>query len=366
MKFSCYKSDLNEALQLVIKAVDPKPSVPILSCIYIKLADGFAEFHGNNLSTGIIAKIPVAIEIPGEVVVSGRRFVDFVRNMPDDTITFNEDGNTLQIISGGANVTLLTMPIDDFPKVKLPDSTATFEIDSATLNKLIRETVFAAEQKNLSRPLFTGVVFKIKKDSLAVAATNTHRISFDVAQNLNFDNEAEFVVPANALKNLQGKISDTKLPVKIHYCQKFVAFDVDNFLMTARLIEGEFPPFDRLIYPDKGVTQVTVDVREFRNALELVALMAKEDQYNKVKLVIANRQIGISANSDSVGEAVKFVDAIVTGFDLTTYYNINYLLDVLRILDTKDIHIDFQGEYAPALFSSTENNFRYVATPVRG
>ena len=363
MKFSCYKSDLVDALNFVVKAVDPKSKTPILSCVYIKITDGRAEIHSNNYSTGIIAKIPVATEIQGDVAVSGKRLHEFVKNMPDDTITFNENGNALQMTSGGATVELLTIPPEDFPKVTLPESIKTFEFDSSTLAKLIRETVFAVA-KDESRPIFNGVQFEIKNDSLTLVSTNTHRLSIDTINNLNFGFEASFVVPGDALKNLLTKISDKKLNVKVHYCQKFIAFEFDEILMTSRLIEGEFPPYGRVI-PQSSMTQVIVDVKEFRNALELINLMAKETEFNKVKLDISGNQIDISANSDSVGEAIKSVDAEITGNDLAIYFNIDYLLDVLRIIDTPKINIGFGDEYSPALFSSPLNNFRYVASPVR-
>ena len=123
MKFSCYKNDLTEALQFVIKAVAVKPMTPILAGIYLKAEGSMLELQANNFSTGIITRIPVNTEVSGETVVSGKRFQEFVRNMPDDTITFSDEdsNNTLSIESGGANVQLLTMAAGDFPKVKTPD-----------------------------------------------------------------------------------------------------------------------------------------------------------------------------------------------------------------------------------------------------
>ena len=103
MKFSCYKSDLTEALQCVIRAVAVKPMTPILAGIYLKAEGSMLELQANNFATGIITRIPVNTEVTGEVVVSGKRFQEFVRNMPDDTITFSDEdgGNLLQITSGG-------------------------------------------------------------------------------------------------------------------------------------------------------------------------------------------------------------------------------------------------------------------------
>ena len=178
MKFSCYKSDLTEALQFVIRAVAVKPMTPILAGIYLKAEGSMLEIQSNNFSTGIITRIPVNTEISGETVVSGKRFQEFVKNMPDDTITFyGEDGdNFLTIESGGASVELLTMPASDFPKVKTPETEKSFKIRTTTLRDLIRKTVFAVAKEN-DRPIFTGGCFEIKGDKISLVATNTHRLA---------------------------------------------------------------------------------------------------------------------------------------------------------------------------------------------
>ena len=130
MKFSCYKNDLTEALQFVIRAVAVKPMTPILAGIYLKAEGSMLELQANNFSTGIITRIPVNTEVSGVTVVSGKRFQEFVRNMPDDTITFSDEdnNNSLRIESGGASVELLTMTAGDFPKVKTPETDNSFKI----------------------------------------------------------------------------------------------------------------------------------------------------------------------------------------------------------------------------------------------
>ena len=157
MKFSCYKSDLTEAMQFAIRAVAVKPMTPILAGIYLKADGSMLEIQANNFSTGLITRIPVNTEVPGEVVVSGKRFQEFVRNMPDDTITFSNANNMLMIESGGASVELLTMTASDFPKVKTPDTDRSFKIRTTVLRNLIKRTAFAVA-KDDARPIFTGAI----------------------------------------------------------------------------------------------------------------------------------------------------------------------------------------------------------------
>ena len=368
MKFSCYKSDLTEALQFVIRAVAVKPMTPVLAGIYLKAEGSMLELQANNFSTGIITRIPVNTEVSGKTVVSGKRFQEFVRNMPDDTITLSDDnnGNTLIIESGGASVELLTMAAIDFPKVKTPETDNSFKMSTTTLRDLIRKTVFAVG-KDESRPIFTGCCFEIKGNKISLVATNTHRLALAAEKLSDTYDECSFVVPAETLRGLMLRIDpkDVDNYVTINYSTRYLTFTFDNVFVNSRLIEGQFPPYDRVI-PSESTTQVRVDSAEFRHAVEFVALMSKETEYNTVKFVFSDGGIEISSNSPEVGGAVKNIEAQIEGDDLEISFNANYIVDVLKVFDAKEINIALNDKFSPAKFTEPENeNYIYIATPVR-
>lgn len=368
MKFSCYKSDLTEALQFVIRAVAVKPMTPILAGIYLKAEGSMLELQANNFSTGIITRIPVNTEVSGETVVSGKRFQEFIRNMPDDTITiFDENnGNTLAIESGGASVELLTMAVLDFPKVKTPETDNSFKVPTTVLRNLIRKTVFAVA-KDDSRPIFTGCFFEVKDNKISIVATNTHRLALAAEQLNDTYNECNFVVPAETLRGLMLRIDpkDVENYVTISYSARYLTFTFDNVFVNSRLIEGQFPPYDRVI-PASSETQVTVDSGEFRHAVEFVSLMSKETQYNTVKFVFANDGIEISSTSPEVGGAIKNVEAQIDGEELEISFNVNYIVDAMKVIDSEQINIELNDRYSPAKFTEPNNpDYIYIATPVR-
>lgn len=368
MKFSCYKSDLAEALQFVIRAVAVKPMTPILAGIYLKAEGSSLELQANNFSTGIITKIPVNTEVAGETVVSGKRFQEFVKNMPDDTITFSDEdgGNFLTIESGGANVELLTMSAGDFPKVKTPETDNSFKIRTTALRNLIRRTVFAVS-KDDSRPIFTGCCFEIKGDKISLVGTNTHRLALAKEQLSDTYEECSFVVPADTLRGLMIKIDpkQTENYVTINYSTRYLTFTFDNVFVTSRLLEGQFPPYDRVI-PSSSTTHVKVDCAEFKHAVEFVALMSKETEYNTVKFAFNNDGIEISSNSPEVGGAVKNVEAEFEGEELDISFNVDYIDDVLKIIEAEKINIALNDKFSPAAFTEPDNeNYIYIATPVR-
>ena len=369
MKFSCYKSDLTEALQFVIRAVAVKPMTPILAGIYLKGNGSMLELQSNNFSTGIITRIPVNTEVPGEVVVSGKRFQDFVRIMPDDTITFSteEGSNKLAIESGSASVELLTMASGDFPTVKTPETDNSFKIRTTVLRDLIRRTAFAVA-KDDSRLIFTGCCIEIKGDKISMIATNAHRLALAKEQLAESYGDCSFVVPADTLRGLMLRIDpkDVENYITINYSTRYLTFTFDNVFMNARIIEGQFPPnYDKVI-PASSTTHVDVDTAEFKNAVEFVSLMSKETEYNTVKFSFSDGGVEISSNSPEIGGAGQNVEANIEGSDVEISFNVNYIVDALRVIDSKQLHIALNDKYSPAAFTEPGNdNYIYIATPVR-
>lgn len=367
MKFSCYKNDLVEALAFVAKAVAVKPSTPVLSGIYIK-TNGSAqlELQANDLNSGIVTRIPVNVEVPGVAAVSGKRFVEFARNMPDDTITISLGENILTLNSGGANVDLLTMNAEDFPTVKAPDGGISFDIGMSKLATLINKTVFSVA-KEIERPIFTGVNFVIEGQNVMSVATNTHRLAL-LSDTLSEPcPNCSFVVRGDLLKNLLVKLDakETGKLIQVTKTERAITFMFDDNFVTTRLLEGVFPPHDRVI-PKETATQITVDTAEFKRVIDFVALMSRETEYNTVKFDISNYGFEISSNSNDVGNAAQSIEGDMTGDGVEIKFNVNYFTDFLRAFDGKRLKLEFNDKYSPAKLTDPDNpNYIYVVTPVR-
>lgn len=366
MKFSCYKSDLADALKFVAQALPSKPQTPVLSGIYLDAQESSLEIHANNFSLGIIAKIPVHVEEPGASVVSGKRLVDFVKAMPDDTISFCTERNTLKLDSGGANVELLTMRPGDFPKVKAPEGKRSFSLQAVALHEVLSRSVFAAS-KDDSRPVFTGVLFEFNDNLLTCVATDTHRLALAKTSLYDHCVEEPFVVPANTLRAIMNRI-DPKNPdnfVEVFKENHQLAFKFENVLIVSRLVDGSFPPYKKILDVEAN-RNVSVDTNEFKDAVNFISLMSKETEYNTVKLALSQDAIDLSANQNEVGEAVQLVEAQMDGDDLEIFFNVNYIADFLKVASSKKILIAFKDKYDPAVFTMPGNDScLYLVTPVR-
>ncbi len=369
MKITCATKDLTEALQHLLRAVPNNPQTPVLAGIYMKAEGSTLELQATNLALGIIVKIGVNTEIPGEVVITGKYLQEIVRKLPGDmvTLTRENDESVVHINSDGSSFNLLAMNSEDFPKVKPPETFATFRIKAAVLKDAIRRTAYACANDE-TRPIFTGCYFEINGSSFNLIATNTHRLAI-VKQHLYDDaGELKFIIPGNALRDLTRMVDSTDPGniVKVDCGVKYVAFTFDNVYWTSRLIDGQFPPYERVV-PRESTTFAQVNVAEFLATVDRVSLISKETEYNTIRFQFSEQDgLHISSNSPNVGKAEERINAKVEGPDVDISFNVLYISDVLKTLDSEECRIALTKSLAPADIREIGNdNFIYVVTPVR-
>ena len=366
MKFSCYKQDFASALASIMFAVANKPMAPILSGVLINAKSNRIELQANNHGSGARVVIPASVIEDGATVVTAKRLQDFIKNLPEDTVEVSLEDNELNLLSGGAAVSLLTYNAAEFPTVKdVAIVRTSLDVNAAQFKANVAKVIFAVG-KDESRPIFTGVNFEFKGGKLNLVATNTHRLA-RASMSIDADiPDFQVVVPVNALRGVVDKINpaDTDNNLRINFAERFVSFQFDNIFITSRIIEGQFPPYER-VFPKDITTDCTVNVKDLLNAVNFIALMAKENEYNTVKLRLDASGIEVAANAQEIGGAVTNVSADIDGASLDVAFNAYYLIDYLKICGVPVVHIGFGDRYSPAKFDSTDTDYIYIATPVR-
>lgn len=362
MKFTVAKKDFADALKFANKACAVKSQTPILSGIYLSAAESCLEIQATDNTLGIIAKIPANVEESGATVILGKKLFEVVTKLGGDVVTISTDEHNAEISSDGAKFNLLTFKADDFPKIRVEENAQSFEVTKFSFKNLVSKTAFAAA-KDDARPIFTGVLFKSDGAKLTLAATNTHRMAV-MSEKISATDEFEFIVPAKILQDISAMF-EVGGKIKIGYGAGKVTFTFDNLLVTARLIAGMYPNFEKLLNEEKNIF-ATVDVGDFKNALERVAIIAKESEYECVNLNFADNELKISATSVEVGKAEENIFAKIDGGELEIAFNIGYWLDVLKVLDAEKIIIGLTKPLAPVDVKIVgDDSFHYVVTPVR-
>ena len=366
MKFKCSKRDLQSVLFQESKALAVKPQNTSLEGFYLNVQEDQLEIQANNLSLGMVAKIPVIMEESGEVVVIGKKFIDVVKALPseDISIAFNENENCLEITSDRSVYSIRTMSAGEFIKVPRHELANSIKIKAGVFKNLIKRTSFACAPDH---EVYRGCLFETKGDTLTVVATNMHRIA--IAKDfLSEPNDGlRFLVSADSLRNIVEMFpEDDDSLIEINYTGKSVEFNIGKIFVTGRIIDGNFPDYNKVI-PSSSEIFVEVSVAEMRDAIDRVSIISREDQNKKMSFVFTGEELKIFADSPDCGTGEEIIDVTKQGEDLEIAFNYSYIADALKNLNTLTCRIALNGNLDPIDIreSAGATDFIYVVTPVR-
>lgn len=367
MKITCTKEQLNTAVQTVQKAVSTKAQLPILTGIYLAASDNTLELQATDYEIGISCTIDAIVEEPGNIVLSGKYFQEMVRRLPGDTINIasSSEDRTIKITANAAQFNLLSMPAEEFPVLQKQTSDHVVTVKDNVLKELIKKTVFACAADE-SRPIFTGGLLEISQENITMVATNTHRLALKKDVLDNNSDSVKMIIPSKIMNELARiMVSDVPMDVAVHWLRNQVAFAFDNVYILSRLIEGQFPDYNKVI-PAEFATTVTLTTRDFMDAVERVSLLARDGDYNIIRLAFKENSVIITSNNPEVGKACETVAAQIAGNELEIAFNAKYVTDVLKNIDAEQIIFSLNTPLSPASIQSSDDaNYIYIITPVR-
>ena len=380
MKFTCTKDHLNHAVQTVQKAVSSKPNQPILAGIYLAAKNNKLELQATDYEIGISCTIAANIEIPGQVVLSGKYLQELVKRLPGDQVCFmsNLEEKTIKITSASAEFNLLMLPAEEFPVLNpmvacsVTDSPCrTLTIKDNIFRDLIKKTIFACGVEE-SRPLFTGALMEKTATEIRMAGTNTHRLALrrhlidSPANDLVEDTPVRLVIPAKILGEIARQIN-AEIPTDILICweKSQISFSFDEVYIISRLLEGNFPDYKRVV-PNSFETVVALDTEQFLDAVERVSLMAKDGEYNVIRFHFEKDLVTITSNNPDIGKAYETVACSLQGPPILIAFNAKYVVDILKVIDTKEMKFSLNNPISAASITPIGDDlYTYVITPVR-
>lgn len=372
MKFSVYTNDIREALKPVVKCAAAKPMTPILAGVKIVAEGGDVSLAATDFNVAALTKIPANVEVEGEVCVSAKYLFSAINKITDDVTTFFATENSLEVSSGGSKFTLLVFDPKDFPRIEFPQGDV-LKVRATLFKDVARKTLFAVSKEE-DRPIFKGVNIQTKfvpgnGAILQAYATNTHRMAAYLGGMIPSDSAPEMnvIVPAQALRNIAAELGDDdENYISIVHDGNRLSFHFDNIFYKTRLIDGEFPPIDRVLDVPEDNTAVFY-TKEMKAAIDAANIIAKESEYKSVHLRLHENCIEVAADSNDCGKFSATIEAQCSK-ELEIAFNVSYLLDFLSVINCTRTCLCFTDHYNPVLmrdFGDAQGNYVYVVTPVR-
>jgi DNA polymerase-3 subunit beta len=377
MKFLIQRDRLIQSVQDVMKAVSSRTTIPILTGIKIVAANDGVTFTGSDSDVSIESFIPkeedgdelVEIKELGSIVLQAKFFSEIVKKLPMETVEI-EVLNQFQTVirSGKSEFNLNGLDPDEYPHLPQISEDNILKIPTDILKTLIRQTVFAVSTSE-TRPILTGVNCKVENSQLTCIATDSHRLAMRTAAIETQSEETyNIVIPGKSLNELNKILDDTNEPVEIVITENQVLFRAKHLLFLSRLLEGSYPDTSRLI-PNESKTEITINTKEFLQAIDRASLLAREGRNpNVVKLTtIGSGLVEISSNTPEVGKVVEQVQSqVIEGEELKISFSAKYMMDALKALEGLEIRVYFSGAMRPFVIRPVhDESILQLILPVR-
>lgn len=337
----------------------------------LRVASGRLKATGTDRDLTISAETAVTGGTDGVAVVPARLMTDVVRALGPGQVTLSEpEDGKVAIESGRSLFSLQTYRPGDFPSISAPDGNSV-PVEAVGLAEALRQVVRAASTED-ARPVLQGVLVSQLDGGLRLVATDSYRLAIKDLSNLSnlFGEDRSAIVPGRALNELARLLASSAESVEVCLGTNDVRFDVGTTRLTARLIEGEYPPYRQLVH-DNLPNRLSVDRAAFMAALHRVRLLAgatngSRDDLVPVRLSLSSNQLSLSAATTDVGQAKEDLDAKYEGGDMQVAFNPAYLADGLEAATGGQVVLELSGPASQAILRSADDaTFTYLMMPVR-
>lgn len=339
MKFSVAQTEILRSLALVTSAVPSRTTLPVLSNILLETTEGFIQMTATDLDLAIAARATADVKAEGSLTVPAKRLFELVRKLPKEELKLEAKDLTLNVVSKTGRFKFLCIRPEEFPAriTVTPDFTMTLE--SKQFERMIRRTIYSVSTDE-TRPALNGALFQISEGEIRLVATDGHRLARASLKHPGATKsplKGDIIVPLKALNHLQRLLSENTEPVRIELSKNHARFTIGTTTLTTKLIEGPFPNYEQVL-PKQNTKILRAKSDELAQALDRVSLFS-DSLTRQVKFSITSNKLKLIVQTPDQGEATEEIDVKYTADDLDIGYNANYLLDILRTVDSDEVVI---------------------------
>jgi DNA polymerase-3 subunit beta len=373
MEITVSRQDLLKELTATQSVVERKTTIPILSNFLIEADGDRLNITATDLDQAIRTSAPVKVKKPGSCTIPARKLYDYIKLLPDGDISIKLlDNHWVQIRSGRSNTKMVGMARANYPQVPEFPTIAATTISHAALKTLIARTIFSISNEE-SRYTLNGALLVIKAESLAMVATDGHRLAYVEKPNETLEGisgEKRVLIPRKALQELQQLLSSAGDEDNVEFAddEHTLFFRVGHRTLSTRKLTGQFPNFEAVL-PRDNTKFVVVKCSELSAAIQRVAQFADE-RSGAIRMRLESNELKISANSTEAGESEDTIDTPYSSEPITVGFNSVYILDFLKAMSNEgEVRLEFKDSQSAGQMRpedpDAEYKYRYVLMPMR-
>jgi len=385
MELVVRKNDLLRELQLFQGIVERKNTIPILANVLMEAKGDEVRFLATDLEVGLRSQCVASVAKSGSLTLPAKKFYEIVKSLPETDIRIAEDKGGVKVAADRFDSRMQTLPREDFPTLPEGGAAPSATLPRSGLKEMVAKTQFAITGED-TRYFLNGALFVLYPESMSLVATDGHRLALvTVPRNGKTDQggapakkdrstaagskdveEVRAILPKKTLGELGRLLAEGDGDIRYERGENHLFFDVGGRLLISRMIDGQFPAYERVI-PKGNDKHIEFERDRLTNAVKRVALLSNE-RSRAVKFQIDRGKVDVTSSSPDLGEAHETLPVDYSGEAMQICFNAQYVLDFLSAVATDVVSLELKDEVSQAVMkpvAAEGYEYTYVIMPMR-
>ncbi|QBQ56439.1 DNA polymerase III subunit beta [Nitrosococcus wardiae] len=366
MQFSIEREEIVRHLAIVCGVVERRHTLPILFNVLLSVEDSRLSLTATDLEVEIRTTLEVLHPKGGKTTVSARKFLDICRALPSRAVLeVHHEKGQFHVHSGQSRFTLGTLPAEDFPSTDSLEEVVELELTQAELKQLLHQTVFCMAHQDV-RYYLNGLLLELGEEAIYAVATDGHRLAVASLEKgpRREGVHIQSIIPRKAVLELVRLLGESSEPVRLKFGTNQMGAEFQGLSFSTKLIDGQFPDYKRVI-PVGCEKRFIADREQFKQALGRVNILTN-DKYRGVRLHLSNLKLQATVTNLEQESAEEELEIEYQGESFEIAFNNSYLIDVLNIINTEQVKLEFTNANSSCLITPIgEVGSKYVVMPMR-
>ena len=374
MELVVKKNDLLRELQLFQGIVERKNTIPILANVLMEAKGNEIRMLATDLEVGLRSRCDAAVDKAGALTLPAKKLYEIVKALPETDVRIVEDKNGVKVSADRFESRMQTLPKEDFPAVPEASGTISATLPRAAVREMVAKTQFAITGED-TRYFLNGALFILQPGAMSLVATDGHRLAL-----VNVDRpktaakgpkdgvpeDVRAILPRKTLWELGKLLTEGDGDISYERGENHLFFDIGGRMLISRMIDGQFPAFERVI-PKGNNKRIEFERERLTNAVRRVALLSNE-RSRAVKFQLDKGKVEVTSSSPEFGEAKETLPVDFADGSMQICFNAQYVMDFLGAVDSDNVALEVKDEVSQAVMKpvGTEGyDYTYVIMPMR-
>jgi len=356
---------LLEPLIQINGVVERRQTLPILANVLIQCQSDQITLTATDLEVEIQTSIQAECSEAFEITLPARKLLDICKALPAGlNITIEVEKERALLKSGRGRYTLGILPATEYPAIESHDSENEIVISEHQLKHLIEKTGFAMAQQDV-RYYLNGLLLEFTPDRARAVSTDGHRLALcDVSLQIENIEHQKLILPRKAALELGRMLTDSKESIVLSLSTNHIRFQRGNTVFTSKLIDGNFPDYERVI-PAPGGAVLEVETELLKQALQRAAILSNE-KFRGIRFSFSENILKLTANNPEHDEAEEILEVSYGGEEMSIGFNVGYVLDALNAIDTEVVQFILSDPGSSSVVTNKDrDDCLYVVMPMR-